>query len=556
MEEGGILRVFPELVLGKRSVRLAAPVAIILLLAAVSLLVYMTGGTKESYLHLVYIPVILGAAAFGAPGGVLVALAAGTLFLGPLMPLDVGSGTPQPLAGWVFRTVLMMIVGGVAGLLVGRLRDRVARMRWTLYHNPTTGLLTRAALDDRLSRYLAAQAEPRKGALLLVAVNNIETISNILGSDRANRLPASIARRLINLVPEAGEVYQIHADKLALLVTNRGRRVHQVVRDVINSLAEPVNVDGVAVFVDAVFGSAAVSIGETSPESVVRKANIALGVARSRGARHNQYARDKDDTNADRVHLLSELPRAMKHDELQLHYQPQLDLASGDVVSAEALIRWQHPTRGLLSPGAFLPWVEETGLITVLTEWVVDEALRNVGEWRRQGYPFRVAINVSARNLTDGELPAFVHDRLRRHRVDPAAVELEITESAVAQDPVTAQRVLRELKGLGVQLSLDDFGDGYTSLRHLTSLPLDRIKIDQSIVRAARGDKTKVKVIAAIIGLAHELDLPTVAEGVEDPDTEQLLSRLGCELVQGFFYSKPVPLGQLLEWRPAVRQSG
>lgn len=556
MEARGIFQVFPEHLLNRRFVRLATPAAIVLLLTAVSVLVYMTGGTKQSYLHLVYIPIILGAAAFGMPGGVTVALVAGTLFLGPLMPLEVQSATPQPLAGWVFRTVLMGVVGAAAGLLVGRLRDRIERMRWTLYHNPVTELRTRPALDDRLQEYLAAEGGRRKGALLLIAVNNIETISNILGSERANRLPAAIARRLRGVAPEVVDVYQLHTDKLAVLLTESSRRVHQLVRNVISGLSEPVSVDGVSIFVDTVFGSTSVSIGETSAESVVRKANIALTNARARGVRHNQYARNTDNTNADRVHLLSELPRAMKHNELQLYFQPQLDLTTGHTVGAEALIRWQHPERGLLAPGVFMPWVEETGLITDLTEWVIDEALRNAADWIRQCYPFGVAVNISARNLTDTDLTAFVRDRLRHYRVTPGMVELEITETAVAQDPATAQRVLRDLKRLGVKLSLDDFGDGYTSLRHLTSLPLDRLKIDQSIVRDAGSDSGKVKVISAVVGLAQELGLPTIAEGVEDERTEQLLRRLGCEYVQGFYYSRPVPLAGLLQWRQSMLQSG
>ncbi|MBA1147852.1 EAL domain-containing protein [Ectothiorhodospiraceae bacterium WFHF3C12] len=510
------------------------------------MLVFLTGGTSHSYLHLIYIPIVLAAVSFGLEGGIIAALFAGLVVLGPLMPLNVATGEPQPTTSWVFRVVLMTLVGGFTGLLVGRLRKRLRRMRWNLYHHPVTRLPTRLSLEKRLSRGLHHDAGQRKQALVMIAVNNIETVSNILGSRKADSLPAAVAQAITGRAGGSGSVYQLHTNKLAVLVSENRQPIHVTVRRVMELLSEPVDVEGVPVFVDTVFGSVSVALGESSPEELIRKANIALEKARAQGRRHVQYARTSDDTDSDKLHLLSEFPRAVRKNELRLYFQPKIDLQSGQIAGAEALVRWQHPRRGFLSPGAFVPWVEETALMQSLTNWVVDEALRHAGRWHEAGHPIGVAINISARDLSDEGLVEHLRQCLAETNVDPAAVELEITESAVTKDPKAALRTLAKLKSLGVMISMDDFGDGYTSLSQLSSLPLDRLKIDQSIIRGAHDEPRRRKIVAAILSLADELDLPCVAEGIEDQATEDMLKALGCRYGQGFYYSKPVTPAQLL----------
>ncbi|MBA1147826.1 EAL domain-containing protein [Ectothiorhodospiraceae bacterium WFHF3C12] len=541
-------RLFEEFFSGPR-VRWLTVGCVVVLLGAVWMLVYLTGGTAHSYLHLIYIPIVLAGVSFGLEGGIIAALFAGLVVLGPLMPLHVATGEPQPATSWVFRVVLMTLVGGFTGLLVGRLRKRLRRMRWNLYHHPVTQLPTRLSLEKRLSRGLHHDAGQRKQALVMIAVNNIETVSNILGSQKADSLPAAVALAITGRTGRSGSVYQLHTNKLAVLISENRQPIHVTVRRIMGLLSEPVDVEGVPVFVDTAFGSVSVALGESSPEELIRKANIALEKARAQGRRHVQYSRTSDDTDSDKLHLLSEFPRAVRENELRLYFQPKVDLQSGQIAGAEALVRWQHPRRGFLSPGAFVPWVEETALMQSLTNWVVDEALRHAGQWHEAGHPIGVAINISARDLSEEGLVEHLQQRVAESNLDPAAVELEITESAVTKDPKAALRTLAKLKSLGVMISLDDFGDGYTSLSQLSSLPLDRLKIDQSIIRGAHEESRKRKIVAAILSLAHELDLPCVAEGIEDQATEDMLKALGCRYGQGFYYSKPITPAQLLSQR-------
>ena len=262
-----------------------------------------------------------------------------------------------------------------------------------------------------------------------------------------------------------------------------------------------------------------------------------------------------DDTRGhERLRTLQELRTALDEDQLILHYQPKIDLRTGEIHSVEALVRWEHPTRGLLYPGSFLEMVEDSGLMHALTRRVLVQALDQARSWLRRDAPMGVAVNVPAASLLDEQFPGFVADQLAVRRLPPQTLQLEITEETLMGDRGRAREVLMMLRELGVQIAVDDFGTGYSSLAYLRELPIDELKLDRSFVSPMAGDARAAALVQSTINLAHSLGLRMVAEGVEDGPTYSELSRFGCDQIQGFYVSRPVPAAALDHWmsqRPA-----
>jgi EAL domain-containing protein (putative c-di-GMP-specific phosphodiesterase class I) len=260
------------------------------------------------------------------------------------------------------------------------------------------------------------------------------------------------------------------------------------------------------------------------------------------------YEPDADDHTAMRLALVSELRDAIRAGDLELWYQPKAELATGAVRCVEALVRWRHAERGLVLPDDFIPVAEQTGLIDPLTDWVLDEALRQHLAWRAHGLQLGVAINVSTRSLRRETFERDVREALRRYDVDPDWLTLEITESAMLEDPEGAGLRLRTLRAIGVRVSVDDFGTGYSSLANLKNLPVDEVKIDTSFVRHLSREGDDAAIVEAVVHLVHRLGLAVVAEGVEDEVALQLLQRMGCDSAQGYLLSRPVPAHELASW--------
>ena len=260
------------------------------------------------------------------------------------------------------------------------------------------------------------------------------------------------------------------------------------------------------------------------------------------------YEQSRNASDPARLTLVSELRRAIEERELVLYYQPKAELANGAIQSVEALLRWNHPTRGLVGPDEFIPLAQQTGLIKPLTLYVLDEALSQCRAWHHTGMTLGVAVNLSVRNLLDAEFPDQVRDLLEKWRVDPSLLELEITESTMLSDPVRTKRVLDKLSAMGIALSIDDFGTGYSSLSYLSQLPVNEIKIDRSFVMNMADSDNDAVIVRSTIDLARNLGLQVVAEGVETEQAWDQLSELGCTLAQGYYLSRPVPAAELTEW--------
>jgi EAL domain-containing protein (putative c-di-GMP-specific phosphodiesterase class I) len=301
---------------------------------------------------------------------------------------------------------------------------------------------------------------------------------------------------------------------------------------------------------------ASAGIAESDGSSVtivelLRRADVAMYAAKAAGRRLRSYDASLDEANRARLETVRELPDALLEGEFVLHYQPKIAIATGETFGAEALVRWQHPTRGLLHPDAFLEIVEQSGSIGRLTQIVLELAVRQLATWHAAGVPISVAVNLSASDLLDAELPERIMRLLSQHSVPVQALELEITESVLMTDPDRACELLGELRGLGLRIAVDDYGTGYCSLAYLRDLPIDELKIDRSFIAALTQDPRSGAIVSSTIELAHALNFSVVAEGVEDESTLAALEAFGCDSVQGFHFSRPLPADQFAAWARA-----
>ena len=314
-----------------------------------------------------------------------------------------------------------------------------------------------------------------------------------------------------------------------------------------NALEQPFEIEGLRFEVGASIGAALFPNDAIDPDTLVRFADVAMYAAKRNRTGLELYKPELDDTSRDSLAMGGELRRALDDGDIIAHYQPKVDIESGRIVGAEALVRWNHPDRGLVMPGAFLPTVEKTGLMSQLTALMLRLAIAQALEWDRHDVRLGIAVNVDAGALLDPAFPALVAEALSEAGLPPDRLTLEITETSIMADPLRAGSVARDLATIGVRLSIDDFGTGYSSLGHLTALPLSELKIDRSFVNRLADSPTDLTIVRTILDLGTSLDLCVVAEGIESGETRSILQGLGCVLAQGFAFGAPVSAADLTQ---------
>jgi len=312
-----------------------------------------------------------------------------------------------------------------------------------------------------------------------------------------------------------------------------------------DALQNPIDVENQTLHISGSLGIALYPDHGSDYGTLLRHADLAMYASKRCGDPFAIYRPELDKETTDKLFLGEELHQAIEQGNLILHYQPKLDLKSGKIYCAEALVRWQHPKRGLLSSDQFVPLAERTGLIKPLTEWVLQSALQQCRAWIDSGAALQVAINISPTNLQDNQLPGKIHDFLHMFDLPSSALQIEITENAIFSDPLHAMKILEMIDAMGVSISIDDFGTGYSSLAQLMQMPLSEIKIDKSFVFEMTSKKNAAAIVRAAIDLAHNLGLLVVAEGVEKKEMLDQLVELGCDLAQGYYISRPLTQGQL-----------
>jgi diguanylate cyclase (GGDEF)-like protein len=418
------------------------------------------------------------------------------------------------------------------------------------FNDSLTGLPNRALLLDRLEVALArAEREDQPVSVLFLDLDGFKVVNDSLGHVAGDRLLIDVARRLSDCLRRGDTAARIGGDEFAILLGDIGNpaRAPRVAERVIAALSEPFSVLGREVFVSASIG---IAYGQNHAQDLLRNADVAMYRAK-RSGEAGAYATFEPSMHAavvERLEIEADLRRAIERDELILHYQPIIELASGRVVGLEALLRWAHPRRGLVMPFEFIPLAEETRLIVDLGRWVLHEACRQAAQWHvdpRMGRPW-VSVNLSGLQLLDGRLDAEVAAALAASTLAPESLMLEITETVLVQDVGTAVARLENLRALGVSIAIDDFGTGYASLRYIRRFPADILKIAKPFVDGLH-DETDTALVRTIIALADSLGLRTVAEGIEDREQLARLCELGCTLGQGYLFARPLAADDVID---------
>lgn len=418
-------------------------------------------------------------------------------------------------------------------------------------HDLLTGLPNRLLLKDRLDQAIHyAQRSGRIVALILLDLDRFKVVNDTLGHAMGDELLCHVARRLKQTVRDTDTVARFGGDEFVVMLTQiaQPEDVAAVIDNISAALSAPYEIGERHFNLSASIGVSLYPLNSDDSNNLMRYADIAMYQSKKSGNGFSIYTSEMGLEGADTLELENDLHQAVKRNELCLHYQPKIDLRTGLIAGCEALLRWQHPQRGMISPGKFIPIAEETGLIVPIGRWVIEEACRQSLLWQAAGLlPIRIAVNLSTRQFRLGDLAETVRGILNHFGLSSNLLELELTESIIMDDPERASKTLHELKNLGLHLSLDDFGTGYSSLNYLRRFPVDSLKIDQSFIQDVTTDPSGASVVASIVDIAHNLKLEAIAEGVETQDQLEFLVANECDVVQGYLFSRPLPAAEFTD---------
>ncbi|HEX5843396.1 MAG TPA: EAL domain-containing protein [Pseudomonas sp.] len=429
------------------------------------------------------------------------------------------------------------------------------------HHDPLSNLPNRLLFTERVENALErAQREQRDGAVLLIDLDHFKHINESLGHAIGDLLLKEVGERLQQQVRASMTLARMGGDEFGLLCEDcaSAEQAAGIAQHLLNCLSQPFVLNNQELFIGASIGISLFPGDAEDVAQVLRNVDSALFKAKSSGREgYAFYTQELTEYARQRVELVSALRHALEHDELRLHFQPLLCLRSKEMIGVESLVRWQHPQRGLVPPGEFIPIAEESGLIGAIDAWVLEQACRQMVAWQAAGYGLKfIAVNVSSRLFSRGELDSRVAQVLADSGLDPGCLELEVTESAVMDDPDAALALLDRLRALGLRLAIDDFGTGYSSLARLKRLPVHKLKLDQSFVRGLPHDQDDIAITRAVIALGHSLGLKVLAEGIEQEDQAELLAQLGCDHGQGYYFGRPQPAEELRARLPLSARAG
>ncbi len=426
----------------------------------------------------------------------------------------------------------------------------IKELEYLATHDSLTGLPNRKRLDNRINQAIVqASREKEPFVVMLLDLDRLGEINDTLGHEVGDAVLREVADRLSAVLCESCFISHPGGGEFVILLLSAGaRQAVAAVRKVQKIFEAPVDINEVKIDIGVSIGVVAFPDHGADTSLLMRRADVAMRQAKQRKSGFAVYKSESDPYSVRRLKLVGDLRRAISAGELVLHYQPQINIARRDIIGVEALVRWQHPQQGLLPPFEFIPLAEQTGLIRPLTVWAINQALQQASIWGLQGHNMTVSVNLSVHNLLDKDLPGQVKRLLKKWKVPPERLVLEITESNLMLDPEVALATLKKLQSMDVALSVDDFGTGYSSLAYLKTLPVSELKIDRSFIQEMMQGESDAKIVHLIANLSHNLGLTVVAEGVEDEATWDKIADLGCDVVQGYYICKPMPPKELSAW--------
>ena len=479
---------------------------------------------------------------------------AGTAGRRALGEIAVYAGRPLPLDD--ARTAVLARCADLAAIAIER-RLAQEQVRRQALHDPLTGLANRALIEDRLGQAIrAAQRTAHAVALMLVDLDRFKDINDSLGHEAGDAALRHAAARIDGAVRQVDTAGRLGGDEFAVILPHVGEAAYAegVARKVLGALAEPLVLGGMTIRLDASVGISLFPKHGTDPGTLLRRADVAMYRAKGRGGGHVVFDPAHDEDRQVLLGLAGELRRAIEQEELFLVYQPKIGLAEDDVAGVEALVRWRHPERGVLTPDRFIGLAESMGLMRDLSAFVLRRALQDRTAWLEQGFDLPVAVNLSASTLHDPSLLEMVSRALDDRGVAGWSLELEITESTLMAQPEAAIDAMTGIGRLGVRFAIDDFGTGYSSLAYLKRLPARLVKIDRSLIRDVPGDHRDASIVRSAVDLSHTIGMEVVAEGVEAESSITLLADLGCDYAQGFAIARPMAAEALVPWLVERRQ--
>ena len=457
--------------------------------------------------------------------------------------MELFAGEPRPRDEQMLETA--RTIGSQIGQFIGR-KQAETNLQFFASHDPLTGLFNRGIFNERLQQALAQAARfERSLALLFIDLDGFKSINDTLGHNAGDAMLVEIAARLRATLREGDVIARMGGDEFVVLVEEFGEpaRIGEVAKKVLETVSRPIVLQGQECRVTTSIGISAFPMDGRDGQTLLKNADIAMYRAKEQGKNNFRFHSPQMNVHlAERLSLESSLRRAMERGELLLLYQPKVGIRDGQVTGVEALVRWRHPTQGVINPSEFVPIAEDTGLIMAIGEWILQTACGQVRAWQQQGMPLlRMAVNLSGRQFAQENLIQVVREALHNASIDPSRLDLEITEGMVIRNPERAVKLLAQLRELGVRLTLDDFGTGYSSLGYLMRCPVDGVKIDRSFVHDLPGSADGAAVARAVISMAHSLKLQVTAEGVETREQWEFLRGLECDEMQGNYFSAPMP---------------
>jgi diguanylate cyclase (GGDEF)-like protein len=436
------------------------------------------------------------------------------------------------------------------------------QLAYLAYHDSLTGLPNRITFNERLTLDLARAKRRREVVgVVLFDLDRFKEVNDTLGHEAGDKLLIEVGKQVQRTVRETDTVARISGDEFCIILPDHKdeQAAMEATHKIRHAFMKPFQINGQEISITASLGLSLFPFNGDTPETLVKNADIAMFRAKALGRNTLQvFSEEMSSAVEEKVRMEKGLWKASERNEFVLHYQPEIDLRTGMIVGAEALVRWQDPDRGLVPPMQFIPLAEETGAIVPMSEWVIRTACAQAKEWQEKGHvPFRISTNVSSRLFQQYDLPKTILDILKGTGLGPESLELEITESVAMQDLQASMDILWKLSGLSIRVAMDDFGTGYSSLAYLKKFPIHLLKIDRAFIKEMQNNPEDQTIVKAIIAMARTLNIEVIAEGVEHADQRDLLKAFGCNLAQGFYFSKPLPVQDFTEllsqnWRRAV----
>ena len=500
------------------------------------------------YMHSMHLPIILSAIIFRSKGGLIAGFVAGMIFA-PIIPIDFGLDLLRARVGWLLRTGFFMAEGMIAGVTFEILHYQFNKLEESSYHDPSSGLPNKLYLFDKLKE-IQKKDETTDYKLILINIKNYSEAINNFGHSKTVEFNQAIAEKIQDCINRSNNIYNIYNDNFVLIYNDNSTYSKSYAHS-LKILEEEFNdsfvFNEVPIYLETYFSVAPVE-NKLNPEKLFQNVYLALEQARELNQKLIEYKDEYREENKNNLILLGEVKDSIQNEDFFLKYLPKLDLETNEIIGAEALIRWNHPEKGQISPGLFIPQVEKTALINDLTYWVIKKSCEELKLLKDAGIDINISINITPRNLLDKDFINKCIEIIESFGLSPTDFDLELTETDIMQDIDNAAIKLKELNQAGFNISLDDFGTGYSSLSYLKELPFNNIKVDQVFIRDIYKKPKSREIVSAAIKMSHIIGCKVVAEGVETEETINDLSVLGCDFIQGYYISEPLTIPNFIEW--------